>query len=168
MMVHRPLRLMWQPEPVGFSARLTLILERWENVPYADQIPTKEGASCMGLSCAVLDELYGIDDGEHLVGLPPDVALKTPETARSAMRWFKERYEVERIEDGTIQPGDLVVVTPGNGNTPSHLLMVGPRKNTLWHTVEDLYVHYIGMSLPVTLKHHSTYRCKDRSSWARN
>lgn len=167
MISHTPLLLKWVPFEVP---QLAGILESWEGTPYRDQIPLRGaagGCSCFGFVCVILDTLYG-RPGKHLVGLPPDVSLHDPELARAAMRWFLTRYPAERIDSDEIQPGDIVVTSPGVAGVPGHVMLVGPRKNTLWHSVDEIGVHYTGMSLPEPGSYHSTYRCSDRGSWLNN
>lgn len=165
-----PIRLKWGPAPFDYSNRLTEILAKWEGTRYADQIPSKNGASCFGFICAVLDELDGTDgeSGDHLVGLPSDIAFKTPDLARAAMKWFLTRYTAEPVTRGCIEPGDLLVTTSTSNRAPGHVMMVGPRENTIWHSTEAHGVHYIGMSLPSNTHLHSIYRIASRELWQPN
>lgn len=170
--VHRPLVLSWCQPPalVPAAARLDQILTKWRGTPYVDQQPVpgpQGGVGCFGFVCAVLDALYG-REGAEIPGLPGDTGLNNPERAKAAMRWFLERYNVERVGDGSIEPGDIVVVTLGKTGAPGHVMLVGPRKNALWHTLRRLGVHYGGLSLPAPSTYHSTYRCKDRELWLTN
>lgn len=164
------LDLKWTPAPASVPAdRLAKILATWENTPYGDVSDPKPGVSvsCLGFACVVLDALYG-RAGEPILELPPDIGLGDPERARAAMRWFQRRYSVERVEGKEIQPGDLLVVTHGEASNPGHLMVVGPRKNTLWHSTETAHVHYTGMALVAPSRLHSIYRCTDRDQWQPN
>lgn len=170
--VHRPLSLQWANpgtlEPQ--FARLASELARWEGTPYIDQDPVpgaQGGVSCFGFVCAVLDALYG-RAGSTIVGLPRDIGLHDPETAKAAMKWFLARYPVERVQGLGMQPGDILVIGHGNAGSPGHVMLVGPRKNALWHSTEDVGVHYTGLSLPLGSTHHSTYRCTNRDQWLPN
>lgn len=174
--VHRPLKLQWSDGGLApaTAALLADILAGWESTPYADQQPARGpsgGVSCFGLVCAALDALYG-RPCETIVGLPRDSGLHNPEAARRAMHWFLRRYKVERVAGTNMQPGDLLVIGFGSDDDtelkPGHVMLVGPRRNTLWHSTEDIGVHYTGLSLPQGMGHHSTYRCTDRDQWLHN
>jgi cell wall-associated NlpC family hydrolase len=165
-----PLALKWSchlPEPV--IAKMTSTLATWERTPYADgssQVPGS-GVSCLGFICVVLDALYG-RAGAPIFDLPADVGLTDPAVSKAAMRWFLERYSVERVGGLEIQPGDILVVSNGEAGTPDHLMLVGPRKNTLWHSTECVGVHYTGLALVAPANLHSIYRCTDRDLWLPN
>lgn len=171
--VHDLLTLKWATSDTlqAQNARLGSILAHWEGTPYLDQQPVagaQGGVSCFGFVCAVLDALQG-RAGETIVGLPPDIGLHDPETARAAMRWFLKRYAVAPVSGIGIQPGDILVIGHGKAVNPGHVMLVGPRKNALWHSTEDAGVHYTGLSLPRGSLHHSTYRMLNReTTWLPN
>ena len=169
LVVHHPLKLIWSPTAAP-TARLARELKRWQDTPYRDQEPVPGragGVSCFGFVCAMISSLYGYPP-ETLVGLPRDTGFHNPEGSKQAMRWFLERYNVERVEGNGFQPGDIIVIGYGAEKTPGHLMLAGDRRNCLWHAVEDIGVHFTGMSLPAGSSHHSTYRCKDRDQWLLN
>lgn len=81
------------------------------------------------------------------------------------MRQIMERYpRHEEVTDGWVEPGDVLVTGPRNGG-PGHMMIVGPRANTVWQASSD-HVHYTGLALPYTSKLFRVYRMCDRELWA--
>jgi hypothetical protein len=172
VIVHRPLKLQWANSGLlpQIQAAFASELARWEGTPYRDQQPVPGpdgGVSCLGFVCAVLDGLYG-RPCETIIGLPPDIGLHDPEAAKRAMRFMLTRYPLQRVEGTGIEPGDVLVVGHGRTCAPGHVMLVGSRKNALWHSTEEIGVHYTGLSLAQNTAHHSTYRCSDRNQWLHN
>lgn len=146
--------------------RLARILGEWERTPFASgQCRKQMGASCQGFLAGLLDELYGRRVESKIPILPIDIGLHNRRKAKAGMKWFMRNYpNHERVNDGFVEPGDLVVVGPSDGG-PGHCMFVGPRENTLWHSVEGSGVCYTGMSLPSQNKLYAVYRPLDKEVW---
>lgn len=65
----------------------------------------------------------------------------------AAMRMIANNFKpYSRVEkSGIIEPGDVIVVGP-NGGGPGHGMIVGPRKNTIWHSDTNVGVQFTGIS----------------------
>lgn len=145
--------------------RMAKILGGWENTPYQlGQNSQGVGTYCTAFVCSVLDALYGRQT-TPMPEIPADAAMHCPETARAGLRWFMRRYPCRRVEDGFVQPGDVLITGPSGGG-PGHAILVGPRENTLWQCSGRVGVHFTGMSLPFPYVLHGVYRLDNRETWA--
>lgn len=152
-------------EPVladHFEERLATILEKWRGTPYmAGQQCLGAGVDCVRFVAAVLDELYHRAP-VPIATLPPDAALHSREGAIAGMKRIRELYMPnDAIEDGSIEPGDVLVTGPRNGG-PGHAMIVGPRPSELWHAAGDA-VHMSGLGFAGETKVFRVYRMRDRS-----
>lgn len=166
MIRYAPLPVTWRsPANPFWLPRLKSVLVSWQGTPYCVGQQQKQiGVDCIRFGCAVLDELYR----RPLTDLPiraPDASMHDPEGAFSVMRQIVRRYPNHvTIEDGSVEPGDVLVVGPRNGG-PGHMVIVGPQPNTLWQSSGGK-VHFTGLSLPGSATLFRTYRMVDREKWA--
>ena len=167
-----PIPYAWEPlpselDPEGATAvRLARILASWEGTRYLEGCQGKaQGVDCVRFVAAVLDELYGFAR-VPTDRLPQDIALHRPGSARAAMRKILRIYSPnERVSGITTQPGDVFVIGEPDGG-PGHAMIVGPRKNTLWHAT-PIGVHYTGWGQYAgQAVVHEVYRLSDRERWA--
>lgn len=135
------------PHPAA-KAALERALARWDGTPYrvGQQAPAVDGVGggvdCVRFVCAVLDELLG--RRTPITTLPQDAALHARESAIAAMHQIRKLYlPNEPVEDGTVEPGDLLITAPPGGG-PGHALIAGPRRWELWHAT-GLCVHRTGL-----------------------
>ncbi len=145
--------------------RLERILESWERTPYSEspgENPKGQGVSCIGFICGVLDELAVAAVPIDYPHLPLDIGMNNPAGARSAMHALLGLFpDHERVNVMSVQPGDVLVVGQGG---PGHAMIVGPRRNTIWHAGGP-HVHYTGWVLPPHSKLFAVYRLLNRDSW---
>jgi hypothetical protein len=137
----------------------------WEETPYCPGQQTKSvGVDCIRFGCAVLDELYR----RPLTDLPiraPDASMHDPDGAFSVMRQIMRRFpDHVAVEDGSAQPGDVLVVGPRSGG-PGHMMIVGHQPGTVWQAAADR-VHFTGLYLPSSATLFRVFRMADRESWA--
>ena len=151
----------------AFHSKLNRILSSWEGTPY--QLGRQEpgaGVDCVRFLCAVLDEMKGIFTSPAI--LPMDTAMHRSETAVTTMLQIMQLYQPNApVYDGTIEPGDVLIVGPG-GWRPRHAMLVGPQPNTLWHAGRT-GVHRTGLGLNTLsgwTKVFRVYRCTDREKWS--
>jgi cell wall-associated NlpC family hydrolase len=156
-------------DPLTPAARAALeaALHGWLGTPYlAGQQGKGQGVDCVRFVAAVLDELYG--RATPIKTLPQDAALHARATAVLAMKKFLTLYQPnERVTDGTIEPGD-VLVTSREGGGPGHAMIAGPRRWTLWESTLD-GVHYTGWAGITAAGHRleAIYRPSLKASWGR-
>lgn len=161
----------WTPideELTPVLERLLGILDGWRGTPYASgQRRRGSGADCVGFVCGALDDLDGRARASD-PRIPPDTALHDPRKSVSAVRGLLETYlPWERVESGLLQPGDVLVVGP-RGAGPSHAMLVGPVRNTVWHCTAGAGVHQAGWALGTGYERlHAAYRLGDRERWLR-
>lgn len=142
-MIHYvPSRMVWR-QRVG-TERLEAILAGWAGTPYmAGQAQRGVGVDCVRFVCAVLDELQGVV--REVATLPSDAAMHTRRGAIGVMRTIRKRFAPnDPVRDGSLEPGDVIVVGPSDGG-PGHAMIVGTRKNELWHST-GRNVHRSGLA----------------------
>lgn len=149
------------------SIELDLILLGWEHTPYLVGQACKGeggGVDCVRFVCSVLDELYGTDRVHEVKTLPNDASMHTREGAFRVMRTIRELYAPNQpVEDGSLEPGDVVVVGPSNGG-PGHAMICGPRQNELWHSSVG-GVHRTGIAFSGEQRIFRVFRCSNREAW---
>lgn len=161
----------WSPMPDARAQQaLAESLERWRPTRYGiGQQCRGVAADCVRFVCGVLDDLSGKQT--PLRTLPPDTCFHDPELAHLGMQRVRQLYEPTiEIEDGTVQPGDVIVTGP-RGTGPCHALIVGPQRNTAWHCCAPMGrkggVSVIGIRAVYVLGHvvYSVFRLAERE-WA--
>lgn len=162
-----PMPLKWTEfggDPAAVE-RLGKILDSWEDTPYTESPgpePKGVGVSCVGFLCGVMDELLRVIEPIDYPRLPRDLGMNNPAKARTTLRTVLEAFpEHERVNVMAVQPGDVLVVGQAG---PGHAMIIGPRRNTIWHAGGS-HVHYTGWVLPPHSKLFAVYRLLDRNSW---
>lgn len=157
----------WRPVSAAWVKRLEKVLVSWEETPYVPGQQRKGrdgGVDCIRFGCAVLDELYR----RPLTDLPPrapDASMHDRAGSFSVMRQIIRRYPDHiAVEDGSVEPGDVLVVGPNSGG-PGHMMIVGHQRNTCWQASAGR-VHFTGLSLPASATLFRTFRMVDREQWA--
>lgn len=163
----RPLELPGRSsaEALSVSGRVDLVLAGWYSTPYmAGNASRGVGVDCVRFLACVLDALYG-QQTVPPERLPADTALHSPRGARAALRRFLRAYEPNReVDDGTIEPGDvLVLAAPGAG--PGHGLVVSGQRNVLVHATRE-GVTRSGILFPAGTSAR-IYRVCDKELWLR-
>ena len=164
------LKWTWLPLAPAAQARLAQILAEWKGTPYCPNARIKGrqgGVDCVRFVCSVLDEFLQ-REAEPIYTLPPDAAMHTRAGALEVMRRIVRRYEpVTAVEDGTIKPGDVVVVGHPEGG-PGHAMIAGTVPNTLWQA-STTCVHFTGLGLVAEQqKVFRVYRIDEISKWSSN
>ena len=149
--------LPWGPLSLDDKAWIQFKMERifkgWVGTPYGSgQRCRGVAADCIGFGFSALDELDGRPRAQNGT-LPPDAALHDRRGASRAVAALRRLYApVERLRlsgaTGTchLEPGDILVVGAAQGG-PAHLMLVGPRPNTIWHCSNGVGVHQAGWML---------------------
>ena len=165
----RKLHLRWEPLPwlfVPLLRPMSTILAAWEGTKYGSGQSCRGAlADCIGFVFGAIDDLDGRPRARSAT-MPPDTALHDPETSSEALRALRALYEpIEVISSAYVQPFDIVVVGPSLGG-PSHAMLVGPQKNTLWHATPASGVHRAGWALGDGYEaFHGAFRISDRTRW---
>lgn len=120
-------------------SRMDEVHRSWLGTPYmAGQSVRGAGVDCLRLMTSIMDELFSVQNTSHLPKVPHDIGLHDQKTAMRVFRYLLESYPSEVVQNGTAQPGD-VVVTRGerNGvpNSGNHLAMIG-RNGRVIHAVK--------------------------------
>lgn len=142
-----------------FEARLEQVLRSWEGTPYmAGQQLRGVGVDCVRFVAAVLDELLGRAP-TPIETLPPDASLHNRVGAICGMRAIRKRFMPNApVQDGPLEPGDIVVTGPVSGG-PGHAMIVGSSR-VLWHS-SARSVHWTGLRPPKGHKVWRVYRMHD-------
>lgn len=174
----RILNLKWRPLVFGrdtgmpdyvqsgrVQRQIAKVLGSWERTPYgAGQQCKGTAVDCVRFFAGVVDELYGYSR-VSLDRMPQDMAMHTPAGAYSVLKRMLRTYpELERIEDGSMEPMDVLVVGHRNGG-PGHVMLVGYRRNTLWHA-GTRGVCWTGIGLDGEYQRvKRVYRFRNRAAW---
>lgn len=118
------------------------------------------GVDCVQFVVAVLDALHGYDR-KPAPRLPQALGTNNPEAAAQAARTILARYPHERVEGEQVQPGDVIVCPVGNG--PGHVLLVGWRPQTAWHSLIGVGVCQAGLG---GLHYLHAWRSTEKAEWA--
>lgn len=153
--------------------RLGDALRAWSGTPYlSGQRLRGVGADCIGAVFGVLDDVDGRPRAQN-PQLPADTSLHDRVSAYKAVSAIRHIYApAERLRwaDGkmVVQPGDLLVVGTTHGG-PGHLMIVGVRKNTVWHaTRSNAGFAMTGWALGDGFERlFAIYRLQDRERWTR-
>lgn len=171
------LPLDWAPMVVGsyedpqlaaslrITKRLGGVLRAWEGTPYAPgQQRAGTGVDCVRFVLGVADEMFGAPR-VPVERLPQDTALHDRRGALQVFKTVLRIYpELRPVSGAYVEPGDLVVVGPASGGA-AHVLIVGPRRHTLWHADGDR-VSWTGWALDGRWQAvQAVYRFLNRRSW---
>ncbi len=150
----------------AIERKLNKELDEWLDTPYLAGSSAKGpqgGVDCIRFVCSVLDAMYGYQR-EPLDRLPGDVAMHDPARARAALRKMLRNYEPNiRVDDGTIEPGDILVVSPERGG-PSHAKIVSATPNKIYHATTN-GIRFTGI-LERVGSPWAVYRVLDKEKWA--
>lgn len=166
----------WEPLPADLGnaqERLGEALEAWRGTPYrSGQRLRQVGGDCIGAIFGVIDDVDGRLRGQDPT-LPADAALHDPQSAYKAVAAIRRLYAPARRlrwKDGkmALQPGDLLVVGTTYGG-PGHLMVVGVKKNTIWHAAgRGARFDQTGWALGDGFERlFAVYRLEDRERWMR-
>jgi len=165
--------LVWEPMSCEhgdeITARIQKVLESWRYTRYmaGQQTKGEKGVvDCVRFVFGVIDELYG---RQFLPSprLPQDTAWHSRRGAMKALHTMRRIYGAsERVRRDRLQPGDVVITGPPGGG-PGHAMIVGGRKNTLWHCVQNSGVCQTGIGFfNEQQRIFAVYRFSDREGWA--
>lgn len=171
MRTHVLLGARWEPLPSeldGVQDIMLATLEAWRDTPY------RSGASMRGVEADCIGALFGVIDDmdgrqrRQDSSMPHDTALHNTEAAIESVKALRRIYApAERLNHWLYQPGDLLVVGTTAGG-PGHLMMVGPKKNTLWHCTSAAKFNQTGWALGLGFERlFGAYRIGDRERWLR-
>lgn len=125
------------------------VLWEWRQTPYIHGAALKGiGADCVGFVCKVVDQLYGIDTYSKRPFYSAAHGFRDCNANAELVRFFRTNWPSEVIEpalDGKleVEPGDIIVTRASLG--VGHISMVGPVKNTVWHSTQGSGVEMIGL-----------------------
>ncbi len=170
------LTLDWAPLPAELGnaqARLGEALEAWRGTPYlSGQRLRGVGGDCIGAVFGVIDDVDGRPRAQDPM-LPADASLHDARSAYKAVAAIRRIYapaERLRWDSGrlVVEPGDLLIVGTTYGG-PGHLMIVGVRKNTIWHAAgRGARFDQTGWALGDGFERlFAVYRLGDRHRWAR-
>lgn len=151
-----------KPIDERITQRLEALLNGWVKTPYRAGVQMPGiGCDCRSFILGVLDSLYDrITDIEYL---PEDAALHQPEVSRAFMRKMARMWGAEKVEDGQLEPGDVIITAyPGAG--PTHIMMAG-RWPWIYHATKEGGVRKTGFTLD-GLEFYGHYRLPNKESWA--
>ncbi len=159
--------LLYQEEARAVEQRFYTELQTWKDTPYA------QGQCCKGVACdcvrfifAIIDFMYGFTRFNGLAALPQDTAFHDPIKARAAFRAILDTYPYSFVDDGSIEPADIIITGSRNGG-PGHAMIAGIEQNELWHQTPLSGVQRTGPMFGGNdmMHYHRTIRSKDKYLW---
>lgn len=130
------------------EARLDAVLRSWKGTPYmAGQRSRGVGADCKEFIVGVLDDCYGKHKPLRTAttALTPDAGMHDVRLGMGEVRAIMAQYpEAKVVRDGTIQPGDVLLVKSSNlagaAGRPGHGMIAGAVPWTAWHAIPGVGV----------------------------
>ena len=151
--------------PSKAKDRLMGVCNSWIGTPYLARNRAKQmGVDCVNLVAGVFDELYRNTDICELPSLGMFTSLHGRKNGLPTIRALVTHFRPSLVMDGTIEPGDVVVVpvTPTNPNE-GHVCIVGVKPITMIHAVQPKVTW---TSLDQFANVISVFRPKDKHTWA--
>ncbi|MCW8137308.1 MAG: hypothetical protein KIT58_00180 [Planctomycetota bacterium] len=158
--------MIWTPlEDEVAAGALARELRAWDGTPYMPgQQRQGVGVDCVRFVAGVLDELTGRQT--PIRTLPPDASMHDVARADEKARELVALYGAAPVDDGTLEPGDVVITGPRRGGA-GHAAIVGDERGVVWHATRP-FVHRAGLRGIYALGHRiwRVYRLRDRA-WGR-
>lgn len=139
---------------------------RWEKTPYKLNFCQKGvGVDCIHFVAAILDEMYGQAHSKNLRSLPPDACVHNRVGVHKAGKaLFKAYPAIEKVMDGTLEAGDLVITGPRSETPTAGHLMIAGKRGKLWQSIST-GVCFSGYGILDTEMLVSVYRASDKTKW---
>ena len=144
------------------------LLEKWEGTPYMEgQRLRGVAVDCVNFFAAVYDDLCGFTESPApVLKLRGDRALHDRTSTMKVMRTLIQAYAPNcRIDDGSIEPGDVAVTGPIGGG-PGHVLIASNETNSFFHATTDRGIvragatYFDGIQQPFKI-----YRYQNKLRW---
>jgi hypothetical protein len=123
-------------DPVAAEA-LLYALKKWEGTPYmAGQRALKIGLDCVQSIPAVMDMVFKKEKPTPVPRLSPDSGAHSNVPGLQIARILMESYDAYPVDDGFIEPGDVVVIRNERSaahDRMGHCMIAGVRPMTAWH-----------------------------------
>jgi hypothetical protein len=126
-----PLDMVWKQEDGKLSERLCDIISPLETLPYSRM-------NCATFIVFILNSLCG--ETRFPIDEVPEKIEKA--TFRDWLNFFRA-FRIKKNESIIANPGDLIFTGP-YAEPLNHFMIVGWKRNTLWHSTEGPGVHYTG------------------------
>lgn len=125
----------WLSMPRDQADRMDAVQRIWVGTPWMDgQRACRVGVDCKHLMVGILDELYGVYT--KLPDTPRDAGINGTGDGMAVVRIFRKSYPSERVQDNSVQAGDIVV-TRGELNAcrgqENHVGMAGVKRGQIIH-----------------------------------
>lgn len=145
---------------------LNKVLWSWDGTPWRGGQQCRGrtgGVDCVHFIVGVLDELHRLDL-PPIKRLPQDLSLHDRAGAMRVAMEIVRRYPNRAIEDGSIEPGDVLITRWQKEAGPGHVLIASCRPAELWHACNPVGVvrTSIGAAAPSILMH---WRPTERETW---
>lgn len=153
----------WSDIAPNAAKALAGVLGRWDGTPYRPHARLRgQGVDCVNLLAAVYDALILPEHPTVLPKAPLDGALHGRQ-ATALIRALRLAVDAHDAEDGTIEPGDtlLVAATP-QGRTGGHVMLAGVRPGSVFHASQRTGACYTGLGTRTILR---VYRPAMKTYW---
>lgn len=133
----------WRRTPEVRSKETLRFARMWEGTPHvAGARKCRVGVDCKELAIAYWDFLSGNDRPNRTTvpRIAQDSGLHGSDAAWGVLRAAVRAFSLERPEDGTIQPGDVIIcrcdLAHAGQSNPGHAMVALPRKGTTLHAIK--------------------------------
>lgn len=156
-------RARWKGLSPELNTRVEEVCESWRGTQYGRGQKCKGvAADCFRSIFGALDDLFGRVILE-LPNIPHDAAFHSPKTALRALEEVEPQVPgVFRADTNEFNPGDVIIVGP---NSPAHAMMVGGRRNVLWHCSNSTGWKPTGMGSSLAIFRRYSFTDEARSQW---
>ena len=130
--MNRDLNLTWTEHPDDrVGPRLECVASTWEGTrcDYGEALKGTR-ANCATFVWAIVAELCRMPAPPFEIDMRSVLHHRKP--GLLAIRKLRLTYPMTRVRDGSAMPGDIIVAGLTHGG-PSHVMVVGSTKNTVWH-----------------------------------
>lgn len=161
--------ILWRQLNSAIENRLLEVCDSWIGTPYLPGQRVKHmGVDCVQLIGGVLDELYRAPVATFIPRQPQNSGPHFPKAGFRTAKAIREQIMSEVARDGQIEPGDIVVTRgvadPRAWRRLGHVLIAGPRKGTLLHSINHVGVCWTSVEgVPGILR---VYRPLNKEVWA--
>lgn len=148
------------------ARKLDREIRRWIGTPYKSKARVKGGGvDCRNLVAAILDAWSNAEQHTYMPPMPQDSGIHSVKAGFVTVRAIRRVYDSIIVRDGTLEPGDILVVSGENPKAAErlgHVMMMTTRKNVAVHATRQGGVSLVGIGQFNILRN---YRAKDKNQW---
>ncbi len=156
--------LEWRTVPRLTEHRVWDVMQSWVGTPYIHGQRSKQtGVDCVQLVAGVLDELYR-KSKTPIPRKSPQAALHSSVASVEVVKALRSAYPCLRVDDGAVEPGDIIVVATRSGSSSmGHAMIATPTPGLALEAVPQVGVTYGAVEATTGIR--AIYRMLEKQSW---